>query len=389
MSVMEDKEAEVKKTSEEEGVTEEAPQQESEKTTDAAEKSPPGRKRGGTGGGRSGRKQTDKKEEVEAGAVEEVKEEEASVGAEAEGGSSDQPEEDKKKTTSRKGRGKKKEEKTEVEGAGEEHGEEKAVKEEAPEEKVETVKEEKTEEIKGRGRKKTRKKEPEEKEEPPRTGEKGDKSEGPEEPEEELKAAPPVIEEPGTKIPKEFYLVFGKYPIEEVVVRDVGLAKYIILKPTLVHHTHGRHANRAFQKANLTIVERLINNMMRTEKYTGKKSKAYKVVKETFEIIEKRTKKNPLQVLADALVNSAPREEVTRLKFGGISVPKAVDVSPSRRLDIALRNICKGAVKMTFKNRKPVAECLATEIILASQEDVNSYAISKKEEVERIAASAR
>ncbi|MCD6383392.1 MAG: 30S ribosomal protein S7 [Thermoplasmata archaeon] len=190
-------------------------------------------------------------------------------------------------------------------------------------------------------------------------------------------------------MPESLYLVFGKYSVKEVVVSDPGLAKYIIFKPVLVHHTHGRHANRAFHKANLTIVERLINNMMRTEKYTGKKSKAYRVVQQTFEIIEKKTGKNPLQVLADALVNSAPREEVTRLKFGGISVPKAVDVSPSRRLDIALRNICKGAVRMSFKNRKSAAECLATEIMLAAKEDVASYAISKKEEVERIAASAR
>ena len=91
----------------------------------------------------------------------------------------------------------------------------------------------------------------------------------------------------------------------------------------------------------------------------------------------------------EALENAAPREEVTRLQFGGISVPKAVDVAPSRRLDISLRNITKGAIQTSFKNTKPIQECLADELILASKNDMNSFAVAKKEEVERVASSAR
>ncbi len=183
--------------------------------------------------------------------------------------------------------------------------------------------------------------------------------------------------------------IFGKYKVDEVVVHDPGLVRYINLEPRLVLHTHGKHVKRHMGKANVNIVERLINNLMRTEKYTGKKMSAYKVVKEAFEIIEKKTKQNPVQVLVDAIVNSAPREEVTRLKMAGIAVPKAVDVAPSRRVDIALRNIAVGAVNSTFRNTKSAAECLADELIKASRNDVSSYAVSKKEEVERVAASAR
>jgi small subunit ribosomal protein S7 len=139
----------------------------------------------------------------------------------------------------------------------------------------------------------------------------------------------------------------------------------------------------------LNVVERLINNMMRTEVFTGKKLKAYRVVSEAFDIIAMKTKKNPIQVLVEALENAAPREEVTRLQFGGISVPKAVDVAPSRRLDISLRNITKGAIQTSFKNTKPIQECLADELILASKNDMNSFAVTKKEEVERVASSAR
>ena len=184
-------------------------------------------------------------------------------------------------------------------------------------------------------------------------------------------------------------LMFGKYDLAEVTVADGGLAKYIDLTPTNVPHSGGIHANRWFGKARLSIVERLINNIMRTEKYTGKKMKAYKAVADAFAIVEAKTKKNPIQVLVDGLENAAPREEVTRLQFGGISVPKAVDISPQRRLDIALRNLSTGVVQASMKNKKAIHECLADEIMLAAKGDMTSYSVAKKEEIERVAQSAR
>ena len=176
-------------------------------------------------------------------------------------------------------------------------------------------------------------------------------------------------------------LIFGKYDTSEVVVNDGGLAKYIDLTPTNVPHSGGKHANRWFGKSKLSIVERLINNIMRT--------KAYKTVAQAFDIVAAKTHKNPVQVLIEGLENAAPREEVTRLQFGGISVPKAVDISPQRRLDIALRNLSTGVVQASTKNKKPIYECLADELMLAAKGDITSYSVAKKEEVERVAQSAR
>ena len=183
--------------------------------------------------------------------------------------------------------------------------------------------------------------------------------------------------------------LFDKYDTSEFVVHDPGLIKYMNLDPIIVPHTGARHANRWFGKTKMNIVERLINNMMRTEVFTGKKSKAYTTVKKAFEIVEQTTKQNPVQVLVDAIENAAPREEVTRLKYGGISVPKAVDVSSARRLDTAVRNISTGAVQSSYKSTKRIEQCLANEIILAAKKDMNSFAVAKKEEVERVAGSAR
>jgi len=183
--------------------------------------------------------------------------------------------------------------------------------------------------------------------------------------------------------------LFGKYDMEDINITDKGLERYINLNLITIPHVSARYANKMFGKAKVSIIERLINGMMRTERFTGKKSKTYKVVEYSFDIIHQRTKQNPIQIFVESLQNTAPREEVTRLRFGGISVPKAVDISPQRRLDLALRNICKGAIKSSHKNKKSIQECLANEIIAAANADMNSFAISKKEEVERVAKSAR
>jgi len=208
----------------------------------------------------------------------------------------------------------------------------------------------------------------------------------------ETKEEKEKVEEKAQEAPKpkiNFPPLFGKYDFSEVTVKDPGLIKYINLTPVAVPHTGAKYANRPFGKTKVNIVERLINGMMRTEHATGEKARTYRLVKEAFEIIEQKTKKNPIQVYVDALQNAAPKEEITRLQYGGISVPKAVDVSSSRRLDMALRNICKGAIKSSLKNKKRIEQCLADELINAAKNDMTSFAISKKEELERVAASAR
>src|SRR2546427_11484012 len=159
--------------------------------------------------------------------------------------------------------------------------------------------------------------------------------------------------------------LFEKYELNDVIVHDAGLAKYMNLSPIVIPHTGGRWANKPFGKAKANLVERLINNMMRTENYTGKKSKSYRVVRSAFEIIEKRTQKNPVQVLVDALEKAASREEVTRLRFGGISVPRAGGAPPSRRPALPLRSICQGTGRPTLENDQPTEACLRDEILVA------------------------
>ncbi len=183
--------------------------------------------------------------------------------------------------------------------------------------------------------------------------------------------------------------LFGKWSWVDVEIRDPSLKRYISLRPVWIPHTGGRHEHRRFAKSQVPIVERLINQLMRPGRNGGKKHLAYNIVKTAFDIIYLATGENPIQVLVRAIENAAPREETTRIVFGGITYRVSVDVAPQRRVDLALRFIAEGARKCAFNNPKPIEECLAEEIIKAARGDPTSYAVSQKEEIERIALSSR
>jgi small subunit ribosomal protein S7 len=184
--------------------------------------------------------------------------------------------------------------------------------------------------------------------------------------------------------------LFGKWSFKGIEVKDLGLKdRYISLKPTVVPHSMGRHEHKRFRKANVNIVERLLNNLMRPGKNAGKKAKAMNIVKHAFEIIHLRTGKNPIEILVRAVENSAPCEDTTRISYGGIVYHLSIDIAPQRRVDLALRNICEAARQASINNPRSIEECLAEELILAANHDVKSYAVSKRHELERIAHSSR
>jgi len=181
--------------------------------------------------------------------------------------------------------------------------------------------------------------------------------------------------------------LFGEWDITNIEYTDPSTERYITITP--VAHTMGRHASKQFRKSEVSIVERLINRLMQTEENTGKKQKTMQITREAFEKIHDRTEENPVQVLVTAVENAAPREETVRLKYGGISVPKAVDVAPQRRVDQALKFIAEGVQSSSFKTSTDASDALADQLVGASNYDVQTYAINQKEEKERVAAAAR
>jgi small subunit ribosomal protein S7 len=214
----------------------------------------------------------------------------------------------------------------------------------------------------------------------------------------EEESVEPVVEEAPPHVPPDL-LVFGKWDPTEVEIKDVGLVRYISLKPVLLPHTSGRHAHKRFHKSNIPIVERFVNKILnagrrkdkktRTGRNAGKKLKALNTLKRVFEIIDYRLGINPIQVLVTAIENAAPSEETTRISYGGMAYPRSVDVAPQRRIDLSLRYLSVGAVRSAHKNAKSFEECIVDELLLAYKNDPASFAIARKEERERVARSAR
>jgi small subunit ribosomal protein S7 len=193
---------------------------------------------------------------------------------------------------------------------------------------------------------------------------------------------------------------FNRWDVSQIKVHDQGLKKYVSLEPRIVPRTGARYVGNRFHKSKVFIVERLINKVMvpghKSKKHyktsghmTGKGNTAYGIVEDVFKLIEKRTKENPIEVFVRALENSAQREEIVSIEYGGARYPKAVECSPQRRVDLALRYMTQGSYQKSFGSKKAIEECLADEIIAASKLNNDSFAISKKLEIERQADASR
>ena len=182
---------------------------------------------------------------------------------------------------------------------------------------------------------------------------------------------------------------FGLWDCKEVEVKDISLVRYINLTERFVPHSAGRHEHKRFHKSYVHILERLANKLMSPGKNTGKKILALNVVKSALQIIELKTGSNPIQVLVDAIVNCAPREETTRISYGGIVYHTAVDSAPQRRVDVSLRLLAQSVRKSSFNNIRTFDEILAEQLILASTNNATSNAIKRKQDIERVALSAR
>ena len=200
------------------------------------------------------------------------------------------------------------------------------------------------------------------------------------------------IELPKTKL-------FGKWE-NEAEFTDPGLKKYISIKPIVIPKSYGVASKQRFHKSKMHIVERLALHML-VPGHTGKHHKLSSgmlggacdtilySIEQSLQIIEEKTKTNPIQVVVKAIENGAAIEEITSYQLGSITARDAVISSPQRRVDKTLRNIAQGVYKASFRKKKKIRDALADELIAAYKGDSASFAIKEKERVEREAVGAR
>jgi small subunit ribosomal protein S7 len=127
-------------------------------------------------------------------------------------------------------------------------------------------------------------------------------------------------------------------------------------------------------------VARFINKIMKD----GKKSTAARIVYDALDIVEARMKRPPLEVMEDAMRNVSPVLEVKPRRVGGSTYQIPVEVSPDRRLSLAMRWLLAAAHNRPGKS---MAEKLAGELMDAARE--TGAAVKKREDTHRMAEANR
>lgn len=133
-------------------------------------------------------------------------------------------------------------------------------------------------------------------------------------------------------------------------------------------------------KYNSELVARFINRLMQR----GKKSVAAEIMYDAFDVIEERTRRNPLEVFHQALDNATPALEVRSRRVGGATYQIPVEVRPERRTSLAIRWLIESA---QARKGRPMAERLADELMDASRN--TGTTVKKKDDTHRMAEANR
>lgn len=128
------------------------------------------------------------------------------------------------------------------------------------------------------------------------------------------------------------------------------------------------------------IIAKFMNRIM----LDGKKSVSEKIVYGAFDIVSKKTDKEPLEFFHEALANVKPNLEVKSRRVGGATYQVPMEVRPRRAQALAMKWIVDCAVK---RNEKTMRERIASEIIDAHNNKGN--AVKKREETHKMAEANR
>jgi small subunit ribosomal protein S7 len=124
----------------------------------------------------------------------------------------------------------------------------------------------------------------------------------------------------------------------------------------------------------------IINRMMKS----GKRSTATGIFYQAMDLIAERTKREPMEVLGQAMTNAAPTVEVKPKRVGGSTYQVPVDVNKERGESLAIRWLLAAA---RSRGGKSMAERLAGELMDAATGQ--GAAVKRKDETHRMAEANR
>ena len=133
-------------------------------------------------------------------------------------------------------------------------------------------------------------------------------------------------------------------------------------------------------KFNSVLVSRFINKL----NYRGAKTASERVFYGAMDVIQDKTKSDPLEVLTKALETVRPLLEVRPRRVGGATYQVPIEVSPNRSSTLAMRWMLDAA---RAKSGKPLAERVAEEILAANKKE--GIAFKKREDTHKMAEANR
>ncbi len=131
-------------------------------------------------------------------------------------------------------------------------------------------------------------------------------------------------------------------------------------------------------KYNSVVLSKFINCVMRR----GKKSTAETIVYEALDKVAQRTKKDPIEVFNEALVNVRPQVKVVSKRVGGSNYQVPIEVSGKNAQALAFRWIISFSNK---RSEKTMVDRLAGELVAAYKKE--GAAIKKREDTHKMAES--
>jgi small subunit ribosomal protein S7 len=127
-------------------------------------------------------------------------------------------------------------------------------------------------------------------------------------------------------------------------------------------------------------VQMFINRLMKG----GKKSTAQRIVYDSFDLIQQRSKRDPLEVFQQAMHNATPQVEVKPRRVGGATYQVPMEVPLHRRTSLAIRWLL-GAARS--RSGRSMAEKLASEFMDASVGQ--GAAVKRRDDTHRMAEANR
>ncbi|MCV0425704.1 MAG: 30S ribosomal protein S7 [Roseibium sp.] len=128
------------------------------------------------------------------------------------------------------------------------------------------------------------------------------------------------------------------------------------------------------------VVTKFMNSIM----YDGKKSTAERIVYGAFDVVENKTRENPIEVFHAALENVMPQVEVRSRRVGGATYQVPVEVRTDRRQALAIRWLISAARN---RNETTMVDRLSGELLDAANN--RGTAVKKREDTHRMADANR